>query len=107
RLSRLSCVAACAVLVQFAVWGVQPASAQVYYSTPVVSSGPLLPSPTYVVYSPYFLAQRSSGYYAGNWGPYYYNPPAVCPYMPAHSIYPIGIPYYPPVVPPAPVVIWR
>jgi hypothetical protein len=106
RSLRISCCAAvCAVLFQFAVWDAKPASAQIYYGTAITPTPIyLLPSPNYVVYSPNFLAHRSAGYYGGNWGPYYYNPPALYPYIPGNAIYPNIIPYYPPIVPPQP---WR
>jgi hypothetical protein len=80
----------------------EPASAQVYYSTSNYSATPvtLLPAPNYVVYSPSFMAWRSAGYYAGNWGPYYYNPQALYPYIPGNAIWPNRLPAYAPVTPP-------
>jgi hypothetical protein len=52
------------------------------------------------VYSPSYLAWRSSGYYGGNWGPYYYNPTAVYPYVSPAIIWPNVIPTYPPMTAP-------
>ena len=76
------------------------AKAQVYYyyGTPVVAPAYPLPAPNYVVYSPSFIGWRSAGYYGGNWGPYYYQPVMVAPYVSGTMIWPNTIPAYPPAV---------
>jgi hypothetical protein len=88
------CVALFAGTITFA----EPASAQVYYSGSYYASTPvtLMPAPNYVVYSPNFMAFRSAGYYGGNWGPYYYDPPALYPYIPGNAIWPNRLPTYVP-----------
>ncbi len=76
-------------------------SAQSYYGSPIgVTVVTPLPAANYVVYSPSFLGWRSAGYYGGNWGPYYYNPPAMYPYTPGNAIWPNRLPAYPPYTPP-------
>lgn len=97
-LQTLSRVTACAVLFSLVALWTEPVSAQVYYYQPTVQPVYPLPGPNYVVYSPSFLAWRSSGYYAGNWGPYYYDPPALYPVLSANMISPTVTYATPPVV---------
>lgn len=85
------CAAGCAAGFLFAGPGAKPASAQIYYAqtaavAPVYYYAP--PYPNYTVYSPSFLAWRSAGYYGGNWGPYYYDPAALSPYVSPAVIWP-------------------
>lgn len=77
------CAAVCAAGFLFAGPGAKPASAQIYYAQPVVTAPAYYapPYPTYVVHSPSYLGWRSAGYYGGNWGPYYYDPAALSPYV--------------------------
>ena len=75
-----------------------PASAQVYYyESNFIAPAYPLPAPNYVVYSPSFLAWRSAGYYGGNWGPYYYNPPALYGQISGTTIWPTQVQADPPV----------
>lgn len=95
-------VAICAASVHFAVTGAQSANAQVYDSQPVVITPVYAPSGAYspVVYTTSYLAWRSAGYYGGNWGPYYYNPPQLVPYISPSVIWPNRVDVSPPVTTP-------
>lgn len=97
-LRRSMLAAICAAVMQFTVFGVDSASAQIPMGQTVVTPGwTPLPSPGYVVYSPSYLAWRSAGYYGGNWGPYYYDPAQLYPYISGTTIWPITVQPYPPI----------
>lgn len=84
------CAAVCAAGIQFAVIGSEQATAQIYYQQPVAAAPVYYapPYPNYVVYSPSYLGWRSAGYYGGNWGPYYYDPATLSPYVSPTVIWP-------------------